>query len=744
MSKSSSSSTSSFDSDEEVDLRDLKPIKGYLSNRRELARQLFKSVKSDKIRMMLPQILKNANLSDLEEWCAGELCGMSEARILCILKGQTMLNSSETSETDDSGPSLEIISDTEEWLTDTEVTIKKEPSSSNVIKSKKSKPTKSKSKIHGQKKNEPEKTKGKVKPKGNMVTPVDLDVKVKKEKEKENRTGANKEGESLLDLLELEMRARAIRALIRKEEDIIPSDGTEKRMEMATTALRNTVNSAVSASLTNDKNLNDKFNLEEKMDDNKNKKPVEEGLGKDAETAEDEDVVFVVVKPTPTIELLSSEGEDDKTEKSEEKKNEKPEKSEEKKKEDKKKDENCQEATKINRRPAKNETISEIVHENSTNERIVTIDKSTDGSNSLKIVVTKRLSESSNSPTLGKSRGKKICIEKSEKSNTKTSETEKDKKAENSLESVESQPVGKTIFKKIRRKQNLRTKHKTVEDSSTEKHSKEESSGNPPVVGSEVVPDEKNKKKDEKLMEISIETRIKKELPENEATEKPRDKRGEKRLRHVSVDDRLDDFEEIIDLDDYPDDMEEMENNEDVANMTNENSEKISPPGRKTARIVEDTIISTNEKNSESAETWASRYYQTDDVQNVIKESKIQSEIRKRLRERQRLSKVNISPKLISPSDVGSLGTEKSEEKIESKPTGSVQEYLALKNSVSGINSEEVETNDLEESEKRRSEKISNLKINGTDSTTKDMTENNITDDKVHEPSILPNSATTV
>lgn len=58
VSSSSSSSTSSFSSDEETDARDLKPIRGYLQNRRELSRQLFKSVKADKIRMMLPQILK--------------------------------------------------------------------------------------------------------------------------------------------------------------------------------------------------------------------------------------------------------------------------------------------------------------------------------------------------------------------------------------------------------------------------------------------------------------------------------------------------------------------------------------------------------------------------------------------------------------------------------------------------------------------------------------------------------------
>lgn len=42
-------------------------------------------------------------LAELEEWCANELSGMSRARILSILNGQPMLQSSDSSDTDDSG-----------------------------------------------------------------------------------------------------------------------------------------------------------------------------------------------------------------------------------------------------------------------------------------------------------------------------------------------------------------------------------------------------------------------------------------------------------------------------------------------------------------------------------------------------------------------------------------------------------------------------------------------------------------
>lgn len=43
------------------------------------------------------------DLSELEEWCVTELNGMSKARITSILNGKPMLESSDTSESDDSG-----------------------------------------------------------------------------------------------------------------------------------------------------------------------------------------------------------------------------------------------------------------------------------------------------------------------------------------------------------------------------------------------------------------------------------------------------------------------------------------------------------------------------------------------------------------------------------------------------------------------------------------------------------------
>lgn len=43
------------------------------------------------------------DFGQLEKWCANELSGMSKSRILCILNGKPMLESSDTNESDDSG-----------------------------------------------------------------------------------------------------------------------------------------------------------------------------------------------------------------------------------------------------------------------------------------------------------------------------------------------------------------------------------------------------------------------------------------------------------------------------------------------------------------------------------------------------------------------------------------------------------------------------------------------------------------
>ncbi|KAH0541138.1 MATH and LRR domain-containing protein PFE0570w-like [Cotesia glomerata] len=536
-SSSSSCSTSSF-SEDETDDKPLKPIKDYLYNRREMSRQLFMSVKTEKIKMMLPQTLKKIDLSELEELCANELCGMSKSRVLSILNGKQMLDSSNTSESDDSGPSLEIISDTEAWITDSELPDEKDKvsaSKSRKVKMKKIKkePTASdkQAKTNSQNKN-----------KSARKQTVAL-VKVKNEKESKSQP---QQGESLLDLLELEMRARAIRALIRKEEDIIPNESTSK-ISANVNSLLDQANISLAVGLGN--------NSSKEADKSSARSKVEEAVSLSLNSNEDEDVVLVV-KPTPTINLLSSDSE----------------------------------------------------------------------------------AEDSN-VNISKSNGEKI------ETSTECYLTDKNNKEENQDKLSDSLNINKInqdndVNNKSSGSTNSESKDKSQDSAITKVPSDNKSS-------------ELYKEKSKKINEPS------KVLEES----------GNSIILH--------DEDEIIDLDNYSDDMDEIENDKIVSSSVKNNPSKVE---------VKFTVESNSTESSslDSSETWATRYYQTDNVQSVIKESKIQSEIRKRLRERQKLSKLNNNSNnngnsVSKESVIKSNAVEKPIEPDNSKPTGSVEEYLALK-----------------------------------------------------------------
>lgn len=178
------------------------------------------------------------------------------------------------------GPSLEIISDTEEWLTDDDI-IKKEDDE-------KRKPKRNKLKVKGKalisKAGDIDKSNAKGKLTIKNDNDKSKDIKIKKEDSKDKE----KEGDSLLDLLELEMRARAIRALIRKEEDIIPSANTSQ---------------------TNNSEATNKDKDEALQNDAMAKEDCRKQLERiinSKQGGEDEDVVLVV-QPTPVVELISSD-----------------------------------------------------------------------------------------------------------------------------------------------------------------------------------------------------------------------------------------------------------------------------------------------------------------------------------------------------------------------------------------------------------------------------------------------------
>ncbi|XP_014486901.1 PREDICTED: uncharacterized protein LOC106750816 [Dinoponera quadriceps] len=594
---SSFSSYTSSSSDEEVDARDLKPIKEYLSDRKELGCQLFKSVKPEKIRMMLPQILKQADLKELEQWCVSELNGMSKTRILSILNDKPMLESSDTSETEDSGPSLEIISDTEEWMTDDDV-CKKEDDGTKKLKKNKIK-VKGKSQISKTSDTDKSNVKNKVTIKNDNIDKT-KDVKIKKEGSKDKE----KEGDSLLDLLELEMRARAIRALIRKEEDIIPSANSSQTNNTQTTD-----NDA--------KILQDDAIAKEDY-----RKQLERIINaKQGSIGEDEDVVLVV-QPTPVVELLSSESDGENNEGS--------------------------------------------VNDKLKNKHVTETEKSTSSSNeNVKIMQlpqdSKERKETQQETASQNNTDIVFRVDLNTRGATKTKMSERNVDIKNNILSI-SISADNVADKRKKSKRRLRTKSQVapstcniVQDSPRSKRIK-----NIEVTEQLVIRDE-NVNKQSETSSTLVETEVTAEEKNSAKEEIAEESKVEK--------EKSADSDEIIDLDDYCDVM-------DIDNCDDDKSQdKIIVPSQHDKESVSQPLSSA--QTSESSETWASRYYQTDDVQNVIKESKIQSEIRKRLRERQRLSKLNKSPNTnLSSQTSANQTTSVVSEKV---PTGSVEEYLALK-----------------------------------------------------------------
>ncbi|XP_031847212.1 uncharacterized protein LOC116433362 isoform X2 [Nomia melanderi] len=525
---------------------------------------------------------------------------MSKARILSILNGKAMVESSDTTESDDSGPSLEIISDTEEWFSDEDLLKKEEGSQSLKGKINKDR-VKQKGKILSQRKNDNKYTNKKIS--DNVLKNVEI------KKEEEVDKNKEKEGDSLLDLLELEMRARAIRALIRKEEDIVP-------------------NAAQSVEGGNSANARNKSEQDEQKEKENCRRQLERIISaQQSSNIEDEDVVLVV-QPTTTIELLSSESEGE-----------------------------AHSGVRINKK-LQNERVIE------TKENVDIKDKET--SNAHNTINSDNSNENKDTDNI--SEAHKNDVSKRVHSNNLANSD------------VQSKPVSikrKRVKKKSHTKEQQKSASCKVDLHKVKSHS--ENQHRKSMKSSECI------NENVKLNGNEVGDSNKSKLLDKPVLKKEDSVEASGALNVANLDEeKSSDLDEIIDLDNYCDDMDDMENSE---NDKNKNKQiKKSDQGKS------ETETSSAHKPS-GAETWASRYYQTDDVQNVIKESKIQSEIRKRLRERQRLSKLTASPNKNSPSSSPVIETV-NKKVPEKDPMGSVDEYLALKQTAAASLSSGTNSND--------------------------------------------------
>ncbi|KAF6214759.1 hypothetical protein GE061_009502 [Apolygus lucorum] len=238
----------------------LKPIREYLFDKGEMIEQMFSSIPIVEVRNMVPMKLQGMPLHELKAECLVELLEMSDREIMNILEGKKSREEPSSSESDSGG--VVVISDDEkrvkkERRSNWRPTLRKEESEGSSTERSSS----NKKKKNKRKSKEKDDTKGrkKIKMESRKPTPShSKDVPMKKEvsvkkivakvperpkppvgevvvlddisseedvsevaiQEDVAKEGGKKTGEkSLLDLLELEMRARAIRSLLKKEEE---------------------------------------------------------------------------------------------------------------------------------------------------------------------------------------------------------------------------------------------------------------------------------------------------------------------------------------------------------------------------------------------------------------------------------------------------------------------------------------------------------------------------------------------
>ncbi|XP_050523357.1 uncharacterized protein LOC126895479 [Daktulosphaira vitifoliae] len=159
----------SVSDDESVDAAtDVFPLGHYIDNPEELIKQMFSVIRGKRLARLIPPELKDLTFEELKTDCLIQLLGMSKKRVLGVLKGKELDSSS------DSDDSL-------------------------IFEKKKMNETNKKS--HKRKKNKIKKP------------------KVRLNSDSESEKTSLKEGNTLLEILQLEMRAKAIRELLEPEKN---------------------------------------------------------------------------------------------------------------------------------------------------------------------------------------------------------------------------------------------------------------------------------------------------------------------------------------------------------------------------------------------------------------------------------------------------------------------------------------------------------------------------------------------
>merc|ERR1711874_932766 len=240
--KKKRSSSSSDSSDEDLDLeKELYPISHYINDREEMITQVFSVLKGKKLKSMLPPFLVDMDIEQLKSLCSDQLIGMSKKRIQCVIAGKEMAESSNTDTDDeddmdadngDGRGEYERESDESEEQKEErgpQSTVSQDPRAATSLK-------RTQKIAFG--------NKGEEAPKKKVIlstgkTTVHERVKGKSPKPETKPAGevvGEEKGKTLMELLELEMRARAIKALLMKagkEEGEAESLAIEEALEEA-------------------------------------------------------------------------------------------------------------------------------------------------------------------------------------------------------------------------------------------------------------------------------------------------------------------------------------------------------------------------------------------------------------------------------------------------------------------------------------------------------------------------------
>ncbi|XP_055550190.1 uncharacterized protein DDB_G0284459 [Wyeomyia smithii] len=163
---------------------DIKPLSAFVDERVKLIRQAFMCLKPKEVKALVPDFMSGKSIESIQEQCLDELLGISKKRLLSIINSTKCPTDTESSSDEDAQPQTEHIS-LDEISSDSEVEIS-QPAKN--VKSKESKKRKNKEK------------------ESNVTETVEKNGNKKNEKEM-----------TVLEILELQARARAIRSQLALE-----------------------------------------------------------------------------------------------------------------------------------------------------------------------------------------------------------------------------------------------------------------------------------------------------------------------------------------------------------------------------------------------------------------------------------------------------------------------------------------------------------------------------------------------